>query len=100
MEALDVFGPKTGWGGSGLKPQRADPAGPSLLKIHVLPRQCWGTMHITQLGKVTVTLVRPEICIHQSKLQGTANGTMENAVGEVKMRGGSRPSWSGGGKWT
>ena len=37
--------------------------------------------NITQLGKVTVTLVRLENCIHQSKLQGSAEGPMENAVG-------------------
>ena len=30
--------------------------------------------NITQLGKVTVTLVRLENCIHQSKLQGLLKG--------------------------
>ena len=38
-------------------------------------------IRITHLGKVTRTLVKPENCVHQSKLQGPANGPMENAAG-------------------
>ena len=37
--------------------------------------------NITQLGKVIVTLRRLENCIHQSKLQESIEGPMENAVG-------------------
>ena len=38
-------------------------------------------IYITHLGKVTVTQVKAEDCVHQSKLQGLANGPMENAAG-------------------
>ena len=36
--------------------------------------------HITQLGKVTVTLVKPENCVSQSKLHRLVIGPMENAL--------------------
>ena len=57
-------------------------------------------------------LVKPGICVNQSKLQGTANGPMENAAGEAKQRkpsggepppppdhlplGLTQPRWGGG----
>ena len=47
-------------------------------------------LHITHLGKVTVTLVKPENCVHQSKLQGPANGPMENAAGFLLI---PEPGW-------
>ena len=50
--------------------------------------------NITQLRKVTrtVTLVRLENCIHQSKLQESIEGPMENAVKFLII---PAPSWWG-----
>ena len=67
--------PNYRWVDPTLKPRGTSQAYPKLQVIRTVRVD-----NITQLGKDTVTLVRLENCIHQSKLQGAAEGPMENAV--------------------
>ena len=70
-----------------LKPRETGQAYPRLQVIRTVRVD-----NITPLGKVTVTLVRLENCIHQSKLQGAAEGPMENAAGFLII---PAPRWWG-----
>ena len=71
----DVFGSKLPGADPALSAKGTGQAYPKLQVIRTVRVD-----NITQLGKVTVTLVKLEDCVHQSKLQGAAEGPMENAV--------------------
>ena len=78
----DVFGSKPEGGGSGSWFQ-----GPTQFTQDSCDAGTVWENPITQVEKIIVTLVNPGIWVHQSKLQGTANGPIENAAGEAKRRG-------------
>ena len=77
----DVFGSKPEGGESGSKFQ-----GPTLSTQASCDTGTVWENPSTQVEKVTVTLVKPGIWVHQSKFQGTADGPMEHAAGEAKRR--------------
>ena len=79
--------PNYRWVDPALKPRGTSQAYPKLQVIRTVRVD-----NITQLGKDTVTLVRLENCIHQSKLQGAAEGPMENAAGFLII---PAPRWWG-----
>ena len=73
----DVFGSKLPGADPALSPKGTGQAYPKLQVIRTVLVD-----NITQLGKVTERLVRlEENWINQSKLQGSAEGPMENAAG-------------------
>ena len=102
----DVFSLKPEGGGSGSKFK-----GPTQSTQNLCDAGTVWENPINLVEKVTVTLVNPRIWVHQSKLQGTANGPMENSAAEAKRW--EHPPWpqsltpgadpamgGGGGYWT
>ena len=71
----DVFGSKPEGGGSGSWFQ-----GPTQFTQDLCDAGTVCENPITQVEKIIVTLVKPGICVNQSKLQGTASGPMDNAL--------------------